>query len=507
VSAFQANLAANVAGTATLALVQLACVPVYVHFLGIEGFGLIGLFVTLQATLRVFDLGLSPTITREMARLSAQPERNDETRDLLRTVEAGYWAVGLLVGASVCAAAPLIANHWIKVDTLPVEEATQAVTLMGCVIAAHWPISLYQGALTGLQRQVELNAIRIMAAIAGAGGAIIILWKFSPSVSAFFAWQIVACLLEVLLLGVCLWWRMPAGSRGPRFNVPGLLPLLPFAGGMGGIALSGMILMQMDKIILSGLLPLDMFGYYTVAGLVANSLHLFIGPVFAATYPRLCAMVATGRDDTLPRIYHEASQIMAVLVLPLAVTVAYFASDVLRIWTGNSELAGFAAPMTTLLIAGTAINGLMFLPFPLQLTYGWTSLPLGVSVAMCAAAGPAFYLMGLHFGGTGAAAVWLALNVLNLVIAAPLTHRRLLVSDGREWILRDIAPPLIASLTVVWVARSLPWRPESPIAGVGFLGIVVFVSMVLATASAARLRAMAWHLGAHGLLRGGRRRT
>ena len=44
-------------------------VPVYISYLGIEAYGLIGLFATLQAWLSLLDLGLSPTLNREMARL------------------------------------------------------------------------------------------------------------------------------------------------------------------------------------------------------------------------------------------------------------------------------------------------------------------------------------------------------------------------------------------------------------------------------------------------------
>lgn len=488
VSGLRTNLAANIAGTGSLALVQLACVPFYIRFLGIAAYGLVGFFMTLQATLRIFDFGLSPTMNREMARYSVQAGRPDEMRDFVRTVEIGYWALGATVGAVVCAAAPLLVTHWINVSSMPPHVAQQAVMIMGGVIAVHWPLSLYQSALTGLQRQVDLNAVRIAAAVLSGGGALLILWLVSPTIIAFFAWQMAVCLVEVLLLAACLWSRLPPATRPVRVNPVLVKPVLGFAGGMGGIALAGMILTQMDKLILSGLLPLEMFGYYTLAGMAANSLHLFIGPVFAVTFPRLCALVASADHEMLGKVYHDGTQLMSVLVFPLALTIGFFASDVLRLWTGNALLAQQAAPILVFLIAGTAINGAMFLPYALQIAHGWTKLALAVSVGMCLAMVPAVYFMGTHYGAAGAAAVWTALNVLNLLIAFPLTHRRLRHNDAWEWIGKDVALPLMAAAAVTLSARCLLVLPSTKSAAVTVLALILAATMVVAAASASRVR-------------------
>ena len=332
-------------GAGSLALVQLACVPLYVRFLGIEAYGLVAFFMTLQAALRIFDFGLSLTVNREMARYSVRPDRYEEMRDFLRTVETGYWVLGAVLGAVVAASAPLIVTRWINISALPANGAQQAVVLMGGVIAAHWPLSLYQSALIGLQRQVPLNVIRIAAAVASGGGALLILSLVSPTIGAFFAWQMIVCLLEVLLLAICVWRNLPAASRSARFELARLRGVLRFAGGMGGIALAGMILTQMDKVILSGLVSLESFGYYALAGLVATSLHLFIGPVFAATLPRLSSLVAEGDHDAVGRVYHEGTQLIVVLVFPLALTIALFAPEILHLWTGDTVLAQRAAPI------------------------------------------------------------------------------------------------------------------------------------------------------------------
>ncbi|MCK7491684.1 MAG: hypothetical protein MZW92_08325 [Comamonadaceae bacterium] len=56
------NVVANFAGQLWSALMGVVFIPVYIHLLGLEAFGLVAFYVTLQALSVVFDLGLSGTI-------------------------------------------------------------------------------------------------------------------------------------------------------------------------------------------------------------------------------------------------------------------------------------------------------------------------------------------------------------------------------------------------------------------------------------------------------------
>ena len=126
VSRLKLDFFANFAGLGWSTLVQAACIPLYTKFLGIEAYGLTGFYLVLTAMLQVLDLGLSPTMNREMARYSVQPEKAGEARDLVRTLEAGYWLIGIVIGTAILAVARLIATHWIKAGTLPIRSVQQA---------------------------------------------------------------------------------------------------------------------------------------------------------------------------------------------------------------------------------------------------------------------------------------------------------------------------------------------------------------------------------------------
>src|ERR1700728_1062201 len=90
------NLLASFISKGWSALLSLAFVPLYIRFLGVEAYGLIGTFLALQALLFLLDLGLGAAMTREFARSVAQKSVGRQT-DLLRTVEIVYAAIALLI--------------------------------------------------------------------------------------------------------------------------------------------------------------------------------------------------------------------------------------------------------------------------------------------------------------------------------------------------------------------------------------------------------------------------
>jgi len=446
------SLLANIAGTGWAAVVQLACIPLYVKFLGIEGFGLVGFYLMVQSLLQVMDLGLSPTINREMARYSVQPQRAEEARSLVRTLEAGYWMIGITLGGIIAATAPLIATYWIKSSNMPVSKVAQAVMLMGVLAVFQWPISFYQGALMGLDRQVVFNALKVAMVTLSNFGAVLVLWRVTPTIKAFLLWQILIAAAQALLIMLLLWSSLPNCERPAQFNPSILRGVWRFAAGMSGITLIGLILTQVDKLLVSKLLTLKVFGYYSLAWSVSNGLLIISGAVFNVVFPRMSAQVIATDEVGMRDSYHRGAQLMAVVVLPIAAVLTFFSYDVLQTWTRSAETASFDARILSVLVIGSCLNSLLYLPYALQLAFGWTRINLIAGIISIMIVIPALFPMTKHFGALGAASLWAALNILTMMIVVPITHRRLL--RGETWrYFRDIGYPFVCTMGVAMIGR------------------------------------------------------
>lgn len=449
------NITANFLGSAWQTLVALIFIPLYIKFLGMEAYGLIGVFITLQALFLLLDVGLGATVNREMARLSVLPDKEQEMRDLVRSMEAVYWSIAVMIALVVMVLSPYIAQYWVKPDQLSPEVVQRAMLVMGLAIAVQWPASFYAGGLMGLQRHVLLNAVNSIAATLRWCGAVLVLWLVAPTIYAFFIWHIIVSLFYVLMMWSFLWRSLPKSSQKPSFRGGLLLGVWRFAAGISAISILGTLLTQADKIILSKMLPLEMFGYYTLAGIVAMTLYRMAGPVFTAVYPRLTQLTSLNDVKELKQLYHKACQFMSVLILPATAVIVFFAYEILLLWTQNPTTAEKTHLLARILIIGTALNCLMNLPYALQLAHGWTRLAFHVNLFAVATLVPLTILMAWKYGAVGAATVWVILNSVYIFIVIQLMHRRLLVSEKCIWYRKDIGIPTLGAFATAGTGRLL----------------------------------------------------
>jgi O-antigen/teichoic acid export membrane protein len=482
VSLVKRNIAANFGGNLWTGLMGLVFVPLYIHFMGIEAYGLMGIFAALLGLFALLDMGLSSTLNREMARLSVQKDKAQDMRDLVRTLEIPYCLVGLVIAATVVLTSPLIAYHWVQVKNLSPSSVQTAVMLMGLCVAFQWPIGFYSGGLMGLQRQVLLNGINVTVATFRGAGAVLILWLVSPTVEAFFAWQIAISATHVSSIVFFLRRSLPSTARPPRFRRDVLRNIWRFAAGMTAIALTSTLLMQLDKIILSRMLSLEMFGYYTLANVMAMTLYRFIGPVFSATYPKLTSLVQLAAAEEIVRLYHKSAQLVSVLVLPAALVVAFFSREILFLWTRSSVTADNAHLLVSILVMGTAFNGLMNIPYSLQLAHGWTRLAFLVNIAAVLSLTPLMILLAQRFGAIGAAYIWAIMNFGFILVTISIMHRRLLPAEKWRWYFVDVGRPFAAALLVAGAFRMLLPLPADDFA-LGFCIAIISAATLGATAA------------------------
>jgi O-antigen/teichoic acid export membrane protein len=450
------NAIANFAGAIWSALLNIVFVPVYLHYMGIESYGLIGLFISIQAFIVLLDFGLSPTLNRELARLSASPDSVQEMHDIKRTLEIINWIIAVLIALFLCALAPLIAHFWIRPKDLTTETIMQALLIMSVNIAIQFSINFYVGGLMGLQKQLALNLINIIFATLRAVGCFVILAFVSTTLQAFLLWQGLVGFIQVVLIAFTLKNSLPDAEVKGRFQRDLLHKIWRFAAGMTGITFISLILTQTDKVILSRTLSLENFGYYTLAGTISGmSISLIASSITHAVYPQFSQLVSLNDEAALREFYHRSSQIMSVLLIPAVLILALFSYDILLVWTGKEVIAANAYILLSLLAIGGGLNGLTFLPYFLQLAHGWTKLVLYIGIVMVIVLIPAIIFGAYKYGAVGGALGWVALTALFLPITVHLMHRKILKGAKMRWYLEDLALPFIVALLTAGAGRML----------------------------------------------------
>lgn len=427
---------------------QLAFIPIYINYLGMEAYGLIGVFAMLQAWLTLLDMGMTPTINREMARFTAGAHTSESIRDLVHSLELVVIVVATLIASGIWGASGWFSVHWLHVDRLPLQTVSEAIAIMGLVAVMRVIEGIYRGALLGLQTQVWVNAVSAALATVRGVGAIGVLYWVSPSIQAFFIWQGFVSLITLIMFGLHVHRILPPAGRRAHFSPEALSESWNFARGMIITTLLSLLLMQVDKLLLSRLLSLENFGAYTLAATIANALTLLIVPISQSYYPKFTELLTKHDERGLIATYHQGAQLMTVMLMPATLILVFHGELLLALWTGNKALASSAAPLVALLAIGTTFNGMMHIPYMLQLAYGWSSLAAKVNAVAVAILIPVLFWAVPRYGAIGAAWVWICVNAGYIFLAVHFMYRRLLPKEKKAWYWRDIVLPALAAISV-----------------------------------------------------------
>jgi O-antigen/teichoic acid export membrane protein len=170
-------------------------------------------------------------------------------------------------------------------------------------------------------------------------------------------------------------------------------------------------------------------------------------------------LVAINDHGRLKQLYHNSCQFIAVLILPAAIVIAFFSYEVVFLWTQNPETAEKTRLILSIMIGGTALNGLMNPPYALQLAFGWTRLSFFKTLIAAILLVPLIIYLTFNYGAKGASIVWLVLNVGMVFFEIPMMHRRILRKEKWKWYWQDVGIPLVACAFMAGMGRLFLQEP------------------------------------------------
>ena len=483
------NILANSVSQLYVTIIGIVMVPLYLRYLGAEAYGLVAFFAVIQAGFQFLDMGLTPTVMRETARLGGSSGDARRLRGLVRLMEKIFLTTSVLGASGLLAASGCIAQHWLNAEHLPRGDVLLSVQMMGFIAALRWLSGLYRGIITGLERLVWLSGFNAMIATLRFGFVIPFFAVFGTSASDFFAYQLVLAVFETLILVVFTYARLPDASAGePRSQEPGYYrSLLGFSGSVAFTSVVWVAVTQTDKLLLSNLLSLSEYGFFTLAVLMASGILIIGSPISAAVMPRLTRLASANDDEELIRVYRDTTQLVTILVVPVAAVLAVFSSRVIWAWTGNAEIAEQAAPILFLYAAGNGVFSIAAFPYYLQYAKGDLKLHLVGSCLFVTLLVPSMVVATLRAGGEGAGIAWVALNAIYLAFWTPLVHRRFASGLHGRWMRRDVLPASIVAVLTSIILWKLVDFPESRLLTsltLAAIGGVVLIAAVVTSAHA-----------------------
>jgi O-antigen/teichoic acid export membrane protein len=260
-------------------------------------------------------------------------------------------------------------------------------------------------------------------------------------------------LVEVLIFAARAYQQMPTPHLLSGFSWVLVKPIIPFAANLSLTAMLWIVLTQMDKVLLSEMLPLKEYGYFSLVALITTGILMLANPLAQTLLPRLTVLMAEGRQDDMHRLFLGANRFVCTFLFPLAAVIGVHAAPLIYAWTGDHIAAQWSDSILLWYSLGSAIMAASAFQFYLQYAHARMELHVWYSVVSAVVTVPVM-LLAIHYQGAyGAALAWFGLRLVSFMIWPSIVHTRLAPGIHGQWV-HDILR--ISLMTAVGIVISEP---------------------------------------------------
>jgi O-antigen/teichoic acid export membrane protein len=396
------NTVWNLVGNGVPLIVAVFSIPILIHGLGKDRFGVLTLAWALIGYASLFDIGLGRALTQLVAKKLGSGESH-EIPALAWTSLLLMLALGAVGALAIIAISPWLVHHALKVPEGIQQEVLRAFYLLGLALPAVIATAGLRGLLEAHQRFDLITALRIPTGVFTFVGPLMALpfsRSLGPVVGILVAGRFLGCLAHLL---VCL-KVIPELRQRVTWHGPSAGPLLRFGGWITVSNIVGPLMVTLDRFLIGGLLSTTAVAYYATPYEVVTKLWLIPGALMGVMFPAFSASFEQDRKRTTA-LYRRCVKYVFLVLLPVVLLTVVLAHRGLALWLG-ADFAQHSFRVLQWLALGVFINSLSQVPFVLLQGVGRPDLTAKLHLIELP-----FYLLTLWWlistkGVEGAAIAW-----------------------------------------------------------------------------------------------------
>ena len=411
------NTVYNLGGAIVPVVLSLVTVPLYLHLVGPERYGVLAIAWLLLGYFGLFDLGLGRSTSFRIASLrDALPEARADTFWAALAVNVVMGAVG---GFLLLAAAGYFFGHVFKVDPKLRPEILASVPLLASAVPIATLTGTLTGALQGREKFLETNMVSLISTTLFQLLPLGVAYWIEPNIVNLLTAAILARVAAIIVLAYRCYQEFCKGQPR-RLRTDEVMPLLKYGGWVNLTSLCGQALVMIDRFMIGAVLGAKAVTVYTVPLQLAQRVQILPGALTNALFPRLSAVEASEQKILADR---ASLTLMAIMTLPVLGAV-FLAEPFLRLWVGDT-MGASSAPIGRIVLIGYWVNALAFVPFVRLQTSGRPDLVTKSILFQLPIYAGTLYLALRYLGFMGCALVFAARCLVDYLILSWLVDRRI----------------------------------------------------------------------------------
>lgn len=463
----------NLSGVALPSIVALATVPVMIHGLGLEGFGIVTLIGSVVGYFGLLDINLSAGAIKFLSQYHAQRD-GERFAQTFWFGAAFYGLLGLLGAAAIFLAAPAVLDRLFTVS-----PAVRADTLLALQVASlGFLLSQLQSYLLivpqALQRYDRSAQAEILFGIVGNLAAAAAA-AFGAGIAGVIAARVAVNALNIGWL-LHLLGRLEVSLR-PALPSREVLRLLGHFSAYAYLSrLATLFHQHGDKLIIGTLAGPVALAFYTVPTQLAGRILGLSFRLSSVIFPRVSALAAQGEQGQLRRMYLDASRLMTYLNLSVLGLIVVGGDEFLRRWVG-AEFVVSGYPVLVLITLALMVDSLTNIPSLITDGLGQPRVTGRFALARGVTGLLLVYAGTQAAGIEGAAVAHLAASLLMTALFLGYVHGRTVpVSFAETWRLALFPSIGVGCASVLLMLAIKLLVPETP-AGLAVLGLLSLLTL------------------------------
>lgn len=344
------------------AIISIVFVPLVLSLIGAEAYGLVGLFIVLQSCLMIFDAGIGGVLTRQVLLSSHNYDSFIEFIQLYKKVLLFFAIIALTLALLGGIFSTEITEVWITSE-LSAQLVSNCLVIMFLIIASRYFQGPLRSVLLGKEKHVLLTFIDVMTATISTPIACVVLMNGSGNVIDYFYVQLIASFLRLICLSVFTINTIKATSitlmETPKKAMNKVnttfSSLLKFGFQLSALSILWIIATQSDKLVLTKVMSLAEYSYYSIAISLVGVVAIISGPVTQFLLPRLTRLHSQGELNGFADIFEKSFSYLATILVPLCLFMFVDGQKLVYVWTNDVQTSLDVQIYLPWLFTGTVI--------------------------------------------------------------------------------------------------------------------------------------------------------